>query len=209
MSEEFLDDVLAQMRNDAAEDIAYSPNDIIRFAARIERAAKMERILIDSQAGSDAMEAVDRMRREAERRHAARYRVMKGALDRIYRIAEDAFDAPSRDLEASMSSALDAIIGAALLAGGGNALTNRENVSTSGECGDGITMTLEELRKNNAILHDPTVSDLIAVLQRYPQNLKVRADSRDDGWQRDVEIWTKVPECSWEGPTVQIGGICS
>ena len=42
------------------------------------------------------------------------------ALERIYRIAEGAFDAPSRDLEASMSRALDTIIGAALLAMGCN-----------------------------------------------------------------------------------------
>ena len=43
------------------------------------------------------------------------------ALERIYRIAEGAFDAPSCGLEASMSRALDTIIGAAFLAMGCNA----------------------------------------------------------------------------------------
>lgn len=59
----------------------------------------------------------------------------------------------------------------------------------------------------SVLVEDMTVLDLIEMLKNFPQNLQIRADSRDDGYSKRIEIGMWVAECSREGQTVRIGGI--
>lgn len=133
--------ILAEMRRACAH-LIVGPRvgipglrDILNWADRIEAAANsMRDAYCDLCQEKDA--AYDRLLLERDRAFkfadaaphpgSASWKVMQAAfrdtaelrstMERIYRVACDAFNAPGRDLEASMSGALDTIIGAALLA---------------------------------------------------------------------------------------------